>query len=366
MAKKERQQIPAGVRRALFDAADRRCSMCLRNVDIDGSTAHIGEMGHIAPSSPGGPRAEMDRPAEIDGVANLMLLCPACHRTIDKAPALWPGETLLAIKAEHEGWVAVERARPAPVKEVAEDPLGLGEVVEIGEDLFRVAGAPVEEWSADNATVVSRTFALGRDGRHVWLRRAESREPGPETLRWRAELAAEQDLLGEGLPGLPAVAAAALTPAELVLAVDVPSFTSMGDFYEGRGRAAETVKVLGAALEDVCAGLAALHAKGVAHGDLTLGSILTDRRGALALRDTGRAFAHSSDPSDRFAPADDVRALAELVHLIVTGRSPVPMVSASILNPAVPEGFARALARALSEDPAERGHISELGAQLRR
>ncbi|MFC6930606.1 hypothetical protein ACFQHO_09925 [Actinomadura yumaensis] len=106
--------------------------------------------------------------------------------------------------------------------------------------------------------------------------------------------------------------------------------------------------------------------EGLTHGDLTLGSILADRRGKLALRDTGRAFAYFSDPSDRFAPADDVRALAELVHLIVTGRSPVPMVSASILNPAVPEGFARALARALSEDPAERGHISELGAQLRR
>ncbi|MQY06469.1 HNH endonuclease signature motif containing protein [Actinomadura macrotermitis] len=336
--------------------------MCVRPLDIEGGTQHIGEMGHIAPHSPRGPRQEAARPADVDGFDNLMLLCPSCHRTIDKEPGLWPEQQLRAIKAEHEGWVVVERARPEREEPPGAELAGIGEAVEIGGTAFQIVGAPEEDRTADATAIVSRAFALAPEGGGVWVRRIASRRPGPEALERRARLAAEAGLLAEALPGLPRLVAASMTPETAVLVTAVPSFTTMAGFYDGRGREAEAVRVLGAGVAGVCAGLAALHARGLAHGALDRDSIMADRAGALFLRDTGRA---SWDRADRADPAEDVRRLAELLHLTVTGRPPVPLVSAAVLNPAVPEAFARALGRALSPGPAERGGVAELGAALR-
>ncbi|MEV0146490.1 MULTISPECIES: hypothetical protein [unclassified Nonomuraea] len=359
MAQAQRKHIPNEIRRALFDATDRRCTICRRPLDIEGGTHHIGEMGHIAPHSPDGPRREAARPAEVDGLGNLMLLCPSCHRTIDKEPGLWPDEQLRAIKAEHEGWVVVERARPEPDKPIDEEPTGLGEIVEIGDVTYRVTSDPEEARSADGTAIVSRAFALAPDGRHVWIRRIATGWPGSEALERRVALAAEAGLLTEALPGLPPPVAASMTAETAMLVTAVPSFTTLAHFYGSRGREPETVRVLAAGAARLCEGLASLHARGLAHGALDPGSIMTDRNGALFLRDAGHAFLHPSEP------AEDVRRLAELIHLTVTGRPPVPLVSATVLNPAVPERFARALDRALSPDPAERGDIAELGAGLR-
>ncbi|MEU7834740.1 MULTISPECIES: hypothetical protein [unclassified Nonomuraea] len=359
MAQTQRKHIPNEIRRALFDATDRRCTICRRSLDIEGGTHHIGEMGHIAPNSPDGPRREAARPAEVDGLGNLMLLCPSCHRTIDKEPGLWPDEHLRAIKAEHEGWVVVERARPEPDKPLDEEPTGLGKIVEIGAVAYRIAGDPEEERSADGRAIMSRAFAFAPDGRHVWIRRINARWPNSETLECRAALAAEAGLLTEALPGLPPPVAASMTAETAMLVTAVPSFTTLAHFYAGRGRESEAVRVLAAGTAGLCAGLASLHAKGLAHGSLEPDSIMADRSGALFLRDAGDAFLHPTEP------AEDVRRLAELIHVTVTGRPPVPLVSAAVLNPAVPERFARALDRAFSPDPAERGDIAELGAGLR-
>jgi hypothetical protein len=266
-----------------------------------------------------------------------MLLCPSCHRTIDKEPGLWPDEHLRAIKAEHEGWVIVERARPEPDKPLDVEPTGLGKIVEVGGVAYRLAP----------------------DGRHVWIRRVATRWPGSEVLERRLALAAEAGLLAEALPGLPPPVAASMTAERAMLVTALPSFTTLARFYGGRGREAEAVRVLAAGAAGLCKGLASLHARGLAHGALADDSIMTDRAGALFLRDAGQAFLHPTEP------AEDVRQLAELIHVTVTGRPPVPLVSATVLNPAVPERFAHALDRALSPDPAERGDIVELGAGLR-
>ena len=359
MAQVQRKHIPHEIRRALFDATDRQCTMCRRPLDIEGGTHHIGEMGHIAPHSPGGPRREAARPAEVDGIDNLMLLCPSCHRTIDKEPGLWPEQHLRAIKAEHEGWVVVERARPEPEKPLGEELSGIGEAVEIGDVAYRVTSHLQEERSTDGAAIVSQAFAFAPDGGHVWIRRIAARWPGSEALERRGALAAEAGLLAEALPGLPPAVAASMTAEKAVLATAVPSFTTLAGFYGGRGQEAEAVRVLAAGASGLCEGLASLHARGLAHGALTPESIMTDRDGALFLRDVGHAFLHPAEP------ADDVRRLGELIHVMVTGRRPVPLVSAAVLNPAVPEHFARALDRALSPDPAERSDIARFGMALR-
>jgi hypothetical protein len=172
-------------------------------------------------------------------------------------------------------------------------------------------------------------------------------------------LAAEAGLLAEALPGLPPPVSASMTAEAALLVTAVPSFTTLAGFYGGRGQEAEAVRVLAVGVATLCEGLASLHARGLAHGALGPDSVMTDRGGALFLRDVGHAFLHPAEP------AEDVRRLAGLIHVTVTGRPPVPLVSASVLNPAVPERFARALERALSPDPAERGDIAEFGAGLR-
>jgi hypothetical protein len=206
---------------------------------------------------------------------------------------------------------------------------------------------------------VSRAFAFAPDGHHVWIRKIATRWPDSEAQIIRVALAAEANLLAEALPGLPPPVTASITAETAILVTAVPSFTTMAHFYVGRGRESEAVRVLAAGTAGLCEGLASLHARGLAHGSLEADSIMADRSGALSLRDAGNAFLHPTEP------AEDVRRLAELIHVTATGRPPVPLVSAAVLNPAVPERFARALDRALSPDPAERGDITELGAGLR-
>lgn len=63
-----------------------------------------GEMAHIIAQSTDGPRGGEE--AGSDKYDNLILLCPTCHRTIDKSPeGTYTVEMLHAWKAEHEAWV---------------------------------------------------------------------------------------------------------------------------------------------------------------------------------------------------------------------------------------------------------------------
>jgi hypothetical protein len=63
-----------------------------------------GEMAHQIAQSPVGPRGA-DGGGD-DTYDNLILLCPSCHRTIDKAPAgTFPVDLLKEWKKSHEHWV---------------------------------------------------------------------------------------------------------------------------------------------------------------------------------------------------------------------------------------------------------------------
>jgi hypothetical protein len=67
-------------------------------------TLNTGYVAHNIAESPGGPRGDaVLSPALADDVANLLLLCDAHHRLIDRdARAEHPQDILLAMKAEHE------------------------------------------------------------------------------------------------------------------------------------------------------------------------------------------------------------------------------------------------------------------------
>jgi hypothetical protein len=58
-------------------------------------------MAHVIARSPAGPRGV--REPGPDTYDNAILLCPTCHRTVDKAPeGAFPAELLHAWKADHE------------------------------------------------------------------------------------------------------------------------------------------------------------------------------------------------------------------------------------------------------------------------
>lgn len=74
----------------LWGRAAGTCSNPICRTDLtvlleDGRGFNVGEMAHVIASSPTGPRGVGT--GGSDEYENLVLLCPTCHRTVDKAPA---------------------------------------------------------------------------------------------------------------------------------------------------------------------------------------------------------------------------------------------------------------------------------------
>lgn len=91
---------------------------------VDGSQGYnVGEMAHIIAKSPSGPRGI--EAGGGDRYDNLILLCPTCHSTIDKAPSgQFPVQMLQAWKSEHEAAI-----REAGQRTIFESPSALKQAV---------------------------------------------------------------------------------------------------------------------------------------------------------------------------------------------------------------------------------------------
>jgi hypothetical protein len=76
-------------------------------VDTDSSKLHIAEIAHIVAASDAGPRADAELSDEERGsFENLILLCPTCHTTIDKASKDFPDTTVREWKHRHAERIA--------------------------------------------------------------------------------------------------------------------------------------------------------------------------------------------------------------------------------------------------------------------
>ena len=95
----------------LWGKAAGRCShpSCRKQLIGDGGDSEdvlVGEVAHIVAQSASGPRGEHDPPGGTrDGLANLILLCPEHHTTVDRQPAKFPVAKLVQWKKDHEDWV---------------------------------------------------------------------------------------------------------------------------------------------------------------------------------------------------------------------------------------------------------------------
>jgi hypothetical protein len=103
----DRKRIPSETRTRLFSASAAHCQNpdCLAALFPAqlGGDRHIAEMAHVIPHGKAGPRHEARSADDFkpDAFENLILLCPTCHTTIDKAPESYPRALLLEWKESH-------------------------------------------------------------------------------------------------------------------------------------------------------------------------------------------------------------------------------------------------------------------------
>jgi len=97
-AERKRHEVSEHVKQLVWIRAAGHCEQCGADLTMDlrsGRGAKLGDVAHIAPASPDGPRAFEDyTPEEAQRLSgdpdNLMLLCPGDHRRTDRSPDAYP------------------------------------------------------------------------------------------------------------------------------------------------------------------------------------------------------------------------------------------------------------------------------------
>jgi hypothetical protein len=223
-----------------------------------------------------------------------------------------------------------------------------------------------------------------RSGEHFVLRPCPE-EPGPERDRSRAALrslavalAGRDEACLVAVRGLLGPAAA---PVGLV--EDFLRGGSLADRLAERGRLAPVEAA--AVLRDAATGLAALHALGRCHGELSARQVLfrgtvtpPESPAAGPAESTGERTA-AADGAGHVAavragtaagsPEEDVRALGALGWVALTGRAPARearRAPLSLLCPGAPPGLVRAVEAALDPDASARPTAAELADRFAR
>lgn len=139
-------------RKILWARSGNTCAFpgCSQHLVIVGAAGEaevvVGEEAHIVSQSPSGPRgSEVPPGGDVDGVANLLLLCPTHHRIIDEQTLTWTVEGLRQIKESHERGVRERYEAEKVARQVS--------CLEVGD----VCGglSPVQAWRVgDNMLVV--------------------------------------------------------------------------------------------------------------------------------------------------------------------------------------------------------------------
>jgi hypothetical protein len=164
------------VKRLVWIRAAGHCEQCGTDLTQDfrtGKPTRWGEVAHVVPASPKGPRAPdayNDAQAQLatDDPDNLMLLCPGCHDRIDTDADGYPKEDLSRTHRDH-----VNQIRMAAARGETQRAMGIIFLSQhfATENLIRsrdLAEAMLAEglW-ADKAIEVIRLRAPGKDGRNA-------------------------------------------------------------------------------------------------------------------------------------------------------------------------------------------------------
>jgi hypothetical protein len=148
-------------RKILWGKAGNRCSKCRRVLvqpgEADGSTEHavVGEECHIISPKLDGPRGRFETVGDLDGYANLILLCPSDHTLIDQLSDEWPPSRLHGMKREHEKWVNDRLSAPKAIPKLSlqrNDPEALLEITTSSALVAVVMGAMASSMDHGDAT----------------------------------------------------------------------------------------------------------------------------------------------------------------------------------------------------------------------
>lgn len=145
------------------------CAICKAALAHDSEhatgTYHVGEQAHIVGEDDTSPRGNSVLTREQrETYANMLLLCPTCHTTVDKGdPASWPVERLHLVKTEHELWVQARLAVPDRRDEAAEQIYAdLIDAAVVGGDLAHwqswvsTAASPYQFWDASRPELIEK------------------------------------------------------------------------------------------------------------------------------------------------------------------------------------------------------------------
>ncbi len=118
--------IDARTRQILWGKAGAICTFpdCRRRLVRDATQNDrevlVGEIAHVVAQSPGGPRRDVEVPGgDIDGYANLILLCHEHHELVDQQHHTYSVERLLQFKFDHEEWVRIRLSREQECEELS-------------------------------------------------------------------------------------------------------------------------------------------------------------------------------------------------------------------------------------------------------
>ena len=106
----ERKNIGAKIERLLWGVAAGRCEFkgCNKLLYIHettGDVENLAEKAHIYAVQPRGARyIELN---DKNDISNLILVCPACHKVIDRNPECYTAEYLYDMKIEHENRIRI-------------------------------------------------------------------------------------------------------------------------------------------------------------------------------------------------------------------------------------------------------------------
>lgn len=113
---KKREDASPRTRDAVWLRAAGHCELCSRDLTYERlalTPAKLGEVAHILPASPDGPRGNngekvlsVEELLRRNEPGNLMLLCGVCHDEIDKTPDHYPAEDLTG---QHEAFLEAIR-----------------------------------------------------------------------------------------------------------------------------------------------------------------------------------------------------------------------------------------------------------------
>jgi hypothetical protein len=116
----------------------------------------IAERAHIVAHSASGPRGDSSVPSDyLSDPANIVLLCPTCHTTVDKAPDAYPPSLLLAKKATRAA--AVARVGGVPIFDTREQARRAVEnVLQENQAIFRTFGPDPLDGSMDSTEAAAK------------------------------------------------------------------------------------------------------------------------------------------------------------------------------------------------------------------